>query len=82
MGLGEQPQPDSWSILHNVKYPHLCLETVFPDPKLTQNCVPPTFCIIMLTIFLKTANLIINNGLLLSDATHRTARPSSSFEKI
>ena len=31
MGLGAQPpQPDSSSILHNVKHPHLCLEAVFP----------------------------------------------------
>ena len=82
MDLGEQPQPDSRSVLHNIKYPHLCLETVFPDLKLTQNFVPPTFCIIMLTIYLKTANLIMNNWLLLSDVTHCTARPSSPFEKI
>ena len=81
MGLGEQPQPDSRSILHNVKYLHLCLETVFSDLKQRQNCVPRTFCIIMLTIFLKTANLIINNWVFLSDATHRNARPSSPFDK-
>ena len=31
---------------------------------------------------MKTANLIINNWLLLSDATCRTARPSSPFDKI
>ena len=82
MGLGEQRQPDSRSILHNVKYPHLCLGRVFPDLKLTQNCVPRTFCIIILTIFLRTANLIINNWVLLSDATHLNARPSSPFDKI
>ena len=78
MGLGEQPLPDSRNILYNVKYPHLCLGTVFPDLKLTQNC----FCIITLTFFLETANLIINNWLLLSDATYCTARPSSPFDKI
>ena len=51
-------------------YPHLCLETVFPALKLTQNCYRPYNINIF---FLKTANLIIN--WLLSDATcHRTER--------
>ena len=51
-------------------YPHLCLETVFPALKLTQNCYLPYNINIF---FLKTANLIIN--WLLSDATcHRTER--------
>ena len=59
MGLGAQR---SRSILHNAKYPYLCLETVFPALKLTQNFYPH--------FFLKAANLIKNYWLLLSDATH------------
>ena len=38
--------------------------------------------IIMLIFFLKTANLIINNWLLLSRHKCRAARPSSPFDKI
>ena len=60
-------------------YPHLCLETVFPVLKLTQNCYLHYVSI----FFLKTANLIIN--WLLSDATcHCTERPPSAspFDQI
>ena len=59
-------------------YPHLCFETVFPALKLTQNC---DIHHNIKTFFLKIGNLIIN-WLLLSDATCRTERPYSPFEKI
>ena len=55
MGLGAQPQPDR-------RNRHLYLETVFTAVKLTQNC----YLHYNANIFLKIANLIINNWLLLS----------------
>ena len=59
-------------------YPHLCLETLFPAVKLTQNC----YLHYNINIFyLKSANLIIN--WLLFDATcHRTERRPSPFDQI
>ena len=50
-------------------YPHLCLETVLPALKLTQN------------FYLHYNNIIIN-WLLLSYATCRTERLFSPFDKI
>ena len=58
-------------------YPHLCLETVFPAPKLAQNC----YLHFNINIFLlKTANLIIK-WLLPSSTTFHTERPSSPFDR-
>ena len=61
MGLGAHPQPDSRSISHDVKYPHLRLETVYPALKLAGNCYLHYNVNIF---FFKTANLIVNNWLL------------------
>ena len=61
MGLGAQPKPDSRSILHNVKYPHLRLKTVYPALKLAGNCY---LHYNVKMFFFKTANLIVNNRIL------------------
>ena len=53
-------------------YPHLCLETVFPAPKLTQNCY------IHYNINIFSWKLLILSQIGSSDATcHRTERQPS-----